>query len=407
VFSISGGKHKLCEYSVAAETLSPLEQQSRLEKLRQKWRKSRHAFDPDVGSGQGVFIVAESGWDRAANIAIVGLFVLAAGYTAYFTQAVLIPVILAWVAATIVLPVVKVLEKMGIPGPVAAITIAVALLALVCALIFILSVPITYWLGRASELGSLIRDKMRTIDRPMAFFGELNKALAQVTGNHPQPGGPDLPVMGEPANIVKGVLSFMTPVISQMILFFVGLVFYLIYQKDIRQSAVLFFADRKHRLVALRILGDIERNMTVYFGTFTLVNIALGVLTTALTYAAGLPNPLLWGVFAAIMNYIPYVGVAIVTTTLAVVGFLALPTLGQALIAPICYIGLTTLEGQFLTPTILGHRLTLNPYLVFLSIAFWTWMWGPMGAFLAVPLLMAGTVMAKHLMPSDQPELPA
>ena len=147
--------------------------------------------------------------------------------------------------------------------------------------------------------------------------------------------------------------------------------------------------------------------MTVYFGTFTVVNIVLGFITMGLTYAAGLPNPFLWGVFAAVLNYIPYVGVAVVTATLTIIGFLTMPTLSQALLAPIAYIGLTTLEGQFITPTILGHRLTLNPYLVFLSIAFWTWMWGPMGAFLSVPILMAATVAAKHLRPNDMPELPS
>jgi predicted PurR-regulated permease PerM len=314
----------------------------------------------------------------------------------------LIPVILAGVVGTIALPVVKALERLGLGEAVAAILVALALLALVLTLVFILSVPLTYWLGRASELGLLIKDKLRTVDQPLAFFKEINSSLAQITGGQGQGNGAPI----EAQNIVKGVLSFLTPVISQMILFFVGLIFYLIYHKDVRQGAVFFFHDREHRLIALKILRDIERDMTVYFGTFTLVNIILGAVTTLLTWAAGLPNPLLWGVFAALLNYIPYLGVATVTVTLAVVGFLALPTIGQAAIAPLAYIGLTTLEGQFLTPTIMGHRLTMNPYLIFLSIAFWTWMWGPMGAFLAVPLLLAGTVAARHLRPAETPNLP-
>ncbi len=391
---------------MTAEAISPVGEQARVERFKQKWRDSRRAYDPQIAAGTETFVIAENGWSRAGNIALTGLFVLALGYTAYLTQAVFIPVVLAWVVATIILPIVKALEKIGVAAPVAAIGVAIALLVLVAGLVLILSVPIGYWLGRASELGALIREKMQTIDKPMAFFGELNKALAQVMGSHPQGEGAALPMSADPANIVKGVLSFLTPVISQMLLFFFGLVFYLIYQKNIRQSAVLFFQERSHRLAALRILSDIERNMTVYFGTFTVVNVALGIITVVLTYVAGLPNPLLWGVFAATLNYIPYLGVAVVTATLAAVGFLALPTLSQALIAPVAYIGLTTLEGQFITPTVLGHRLTLNPYLVFLSIAFWTWMWGPMGAFLAVPILMAGTVASKHLRPGEVPELP-
>ena len=85
--------------------------------------------------------------------------------------------------------------------------------------------------------------------------------------------------------------------------------------------------------------------------------------------------------------------------TLFVIGLMSFSTLGHALIAPLAWIGITTLEGQFITPTIIGHRMTLNPFLVFLSIAFWAWMWGPLGAFLAVPLLITAVVIGRHLPP--------
>src|SRR5262249_64684 len=146
------------------------------------------------------------------------------------------------------------------------------------------------------------------------------------------------------------------------------------------------------RLTTLRTLSDIDENMTTYFGTFTIVNICLGLTTVCLTWLVGLPNPLLWGVLAAVLNYIPYIGPAIVIGTLAVVGLLSDPTLGEALIAPTAYLAISMVEGQFLTPAFMGHRLELNPFAVFLAIAFCTWLWGPVGAFLAVPLLMALTV---------------
>jgi predicted PurR-regulated permease PerM len=98
------------------------------------------------------------------------------------------------------------------------------------------------------------------------------------------------------------------------------------------------------------------------------------------------------------MNFIPYIGDAIVCGTLFAVGLLSFATLGQALVAPLAYIAATTLEGQFITPSIIGHRLTLNPFLIFVSIAFWAWMWGPIGAFLAVPLVMSAMVAARHLL---------
>jgi predicted PurR-regulated permease PerM len=109
---------------------------------------------------------------------------------------------------------------------------------------------------------------------------------------------------------------------------------------------------------------------------------------------------------AALLNFIPYLGSAVVAVTLVVVGLLTFPTLLPALVAPGLFLLLTSLEGQFVTPGILGKRLTMNPFLLFLGIGFWTWLWGPVGAFLAVPILLAGAVVARHLMADDTPDLP-
>ena len=116
-----------------------------------------------------------------------------------------------------------------------------------------------------------------------------------------------------------------------------------------------------------------------------------------LTWLAGLPHPFLWGMLTAVLSFIPYLGAAIVVATLFVVGLLVFSTLSQAVIAPLAYIGITALEGQVITPTLMGHRLTINPFLVFLSIAFWSWMWEPVGAFLAVPILLCAMVVVRRL----------
>jgi predicted PurR-regulated permease PerM len=109
----------------------------------------------------------------------------------------------------------------------------------------------------------------------------------------------------------------------------------------------------------------------------------IGLATFGIATLAGLPHPVLWGVLAAILNYIPYLGPLIVIGTLFLIGLLNFPSIGHAAIAPLAFVMVTTLEGQVITPTVVGHRLTINPFLVVLSIAFWTWMWGPIGAFLA------------------------
>jgi predicted PurR-regulated permease PerM len=120
----------------------------------------------------------------------------------------------------------------------------------------------------------------------------------------------------------------------------------------------------------------------------------------------GFPNPVIFGLLAALFNYVPYVGPAVMVVILFGVGLVTFTSLSHAFIAPIGLIALTTTEGHFITPTIIGRRLTLNPLLVFLALAFWTWLWGPIGAFLAVPISIIALVIVNHLFPADDVKLP-
>jgi predicted PurR-regulated permease PerM len=138
----------------------------------------------------------------------------------------------------------------------------------------------------------------------------------------------------------------------------------------------------------------------------TMINAALGVIVALGAWLLGLPNPAIFGLLAALLNYVPYVGPAVMVVVLFGVGLVTFPFLGQALLAPAGLLALTTMEGHFITPTIVGRRLTLNPLLVLLALAFWTWIWGPFGAFLATPLCIIGLVVFNHLFPTDDAKLP-
>jgi predicted PurR-regulated permease PerM len=294
------------------------------------------------------------------------------------------------------------MQDYGIPRPLAVVVVTLTLLAVIVTLLTVLSTPVAYWLGRASELGALMREKLQMMTQPLAMLDEVRKALNTITVG--SEGG--IKVEAQSGTLVTTIVGVLTPAVSQFILFIGALIFYLVYQKRIRSTAASFVGDRDARLTTLRTLSDIDTNMTIYFGTFTVVNMGLGVVTVLLTWLVGLPNPLLWGVLAAVLNYVPYIGPAIVTGTLAVVGLLTFPTLAEAAVAPLVYIAIVTIEGQFVTPTVIGRQLTLNPFAVFLAIAFCTWLWGPIGAFLAVPLLMALTVALANAFGEEKPYLP-
>jgi len=342
-------------------------------------------------------------WARAGHVAMIGLFIIALLWCTYVARPVIVPVLLAWVIATIVLPIVTWLYGHRIPRTVAVVAVTIALLVLIVSLLLLLSTPITYWLGRATELSVLVKQKLQTMNQPLALLDEARKSLNAIAAGGTQP---VMKVEQESATVVTTIFAVLTPAVSQFILFIGALIFYLIYQTRLRNTVVLLFPDRDVRLTTLHILSDVDENMTKYFGTFTLVNLCLGVATVLLTWSVGLPNPLLWGVLAALLNYIPYIGPAIVVATLGVVGLLTYPTLGEAFIAPLIFLGIVTIEGQFLTPAFMGRRLELNPFAVFLAVAFSTWLLGPLGAFLAVPLLMATTVTLGHAFGDQKPALP-
>lgn len=340
-------------------------------------------------------------WRIIADVSVTGLFALAVLAALYLMKEVAVPIILAWVVANILLPVVLWMEERGVPRVPAVAAVTLAMIAVLLTVVALLSLPLTYWLGRATELGVMVREKLQSISGPLDVLKELGGVIGQVTGSP----GTGLHVE-EGTNIVSGIIAVLTPAVTQGILFLGALIFYMIYHKQIKSRSVLVLPSREARLTAMHIYADIEHNTTVYFGTFTIVNLGLGVLTTVLAYVIGLPNPMLWGVLAAVLNYIPYIGPVITTSVLFFVGLFTFPTVSAALVAPLIYIAMTTVEGQFITPALMGRRMTLNPFAVFLAIGFWTWMWGPIGAFVAVPILMSAMVIFRHLFPDDTPELP-
>jgi len=247
----------------------------------------------------------------------------------------------------------------------AAVVVTLLLVMLIVSLLVLLSTPVAYWLGRATEIGALIKQKLQTMTQPLALLEEVQKALNVIGAG----GKPALKVEQQSATVVTTIFSILTPAMSQFILFIGALVFYLVYQERLRSTVVYFLRERETRLSTLRTLSDIDESMTTYFGTFTIVNFCLGLVTVALTWLVGLPNPLLWGVLAGVLNYIPYIGPAMVFGTLGVVGLLTYNTLSEAAVAPLIFLVIVTIEGQFLTPTLMGRRLELNPFAVVSSVA--------------------------------------
>jgi predicted PurR-regulated permease PerM len=358
-------------------------------------REKRHALI--INDPQPFSSIADI-WGSAAQMATVGIFVLCLVTCLYFCRPILLPVLAAVLIGTTFAPIINHGSRHGVSSWVTAVALVALMVAAAGLMLTMLAAPITEWMGKAPEIGASIKQQLYVFDRPLAAFHELESAL--------RPAAPTVAVESSRISMVTPVAAAITPAVAQSVLFFATLIFFMAGQIKFRGYLAAFFETRDGKLRFIRIANDIEHNLASYVAIVTVINAALGTVVAIGAWLLGLPSPLILGILAMLLNYIPYLGPACMAIILFAVGFVNFASLGQALIAPASLVVLTTLEGHLITPTVLGRRLTLDPLAVFLAIAFWTWLWGPMGAFLAVPLLIVALVIVGHIIPSSDVKLP-
>lgn len=337
-------------------------------------------------------------WRTAAQAATIGIFIILLIAAFNLARPVLLPATCAFVVTMMLGPVSGRADRYGVPPILTAIVLWLLVIAVFYGVIVLLAAPAVDWIGKGPEIGRNIQEKLHVLDQPLQALQEMRKALLPDAG---QAGfGVDI------ASFVQPVVAIVAPGIGQVFIFVGTLFFMLLGRNQLRRVLVALFDTREAKLRTLKIMNDIEHNLTGYLSMVSVINVVVGVAAGAVAWLTGMPDPLAWAVLGFILNFIPYIGALMMQAALFLVGLVTFPTLTQALIAPLLYLGFTTLEGHFITPSIVGHRLTLNPLTVFLSLVFWTWLWGPVGAFLAVPLLIMGLVAVGHLFPKDEPDLP-
>ena len=338
-------------------------------------------------------------WRTAAQAATIGMFLILLVVALSLGRPILLPVASAFVVSMMLGPLSARAERYRVPSLVSALALWLLVIAVFYGVIVLLAGPALDWIGKAPDVGRNIQEKLHIFDRPLAALQDLRDAL--LPSDKRGSLGVDIMSFVQPAVLI------VTPAIGQMLTFFGTLFFMLLGRSRLRRVLVAFFDERDARLRTLKIMNDIEQNLTGYLSIVVIINVAIGLCGGFAAWVTGLPDPVAWAVLGFILNFIPYIGALIMEAALFMVGLVAFPTLSHALIAPLLFLALATLEGHFITPSIIGRRLTLNPLTVFLSLVFWTWLWGPVGAFLAVPLLIVGLVVIDHLFPDDEPELPA
>jgi predicted PurR-regulated permease PerM len=348
---------------------------------------------PDSRSGQPPVI-------RRAEVvafALVALLIICVVAVLWAAKAFFLPVVMAFVVGTMLSPVASFLERHRIPRGVAAVLIVTAVGAGVALIVGLISSPLMEWSTRLPELGSRLKEKLHVFDRPLALWHELQNMV----------GVDPLTTMQMPkVDWVQPTVEFLSPTFTEFLLFFATLLLFIASWRELRRALIMTFGDHDARLRTLRILNEIEIHLGNYLLTVTMINIGVGVATGLVCAVTGMPNPAGLGALAATLNFIPIIGPVAMFVILVIVGIVALPTLGAGLLAPLAFVGIAFMEGHFITPTIIGRRLALNALAVFVTLAFWAWLWGPMGGFLSSPLLIVALILREHLVPDDAPLLP-
>jgi len=336
---------------------------------------------------------------RIQSFAITGLFVLASIYAIYLAKPILMPVVAAVVLYIVLWPVVRLFARFRVPTALGAAVVVSGLLGIAATGVYVLADPAAAWLAQAPKVLSQVQAKIR------APVEELNKAREQVEGLVETRRGSRLAAAsGDDGGMKVGVVNAAIVVLGTVqqvgvtLLITVALLFLLLSSGTMFQEKLVRSLPRfRHKKQAVAITNQIQKDISAYLATVSLINAGLGLAIGLGLYAVGLPNAALWGTMAALLNFAPFIGFAIGTTVVFIVGLLTFDTLTQALLPPLVYILCNLLEANVVTPILLGRRLTLNAVVVFLAVLVWGWLWGVSGALLAVPLLAVMKVIADRV----------
>lgn len=335
--------------------------------------------------------------DGFVKFATISLFVMALGATLYLTRYIVAPIVAGILVGFTFGPISTRLERRGFPPALASCTIVLSSLAVLAALLVSLAVPMENWSGRVPEILQAVETQWEKVKGPITRIRQVEEQVAKAgDAETAEP----LQVRVEPPGIITNLISSASDVATRFLIFVATFYFFLATRTSLRRSGLRFLPTRRLQFEVARILRDTESYLSRYVATLTAINIVFGTCIGLAMYFLGLPQPYLWGAMAMVLNFAPYVGPAVMTIALLGVGLLTFSDSVWAFAPALVYVLLNGLEGQFITPTIVGESLTLNPLVVFISIAFWLWLWGPIGAFLAVPILIIGTMTLYHLVPN-------
>lgn len=330
------------------------------------------------------------------SIALTGIFILACFYTLYLAREFFLPIMLAIVLNFLLWPAVRALARLHIPEVAGAGLVMITCFATIVLVGYEFYGPVVQWVDRAPRLAQRIENSIRKVRGPVE---QVSKATDRLTEPPPASGPKPLPVVIRRPTLLEGLITQGWQVLAGLAVLTI-LLYFLLASGDLFLRKLIHVLPRlEDKKRAVTIAREIEFQISRYLVTAAAINACLGTAGGIAFWLIGLPNPALWGMMGAVLNFIPYLGALTTITIVTLVATATFSSLGHALLAPACYLALATIEGNFVTPYIMGRRLMLNPVVIFIGVTFWGWLWGIPGALLAVPMLVMFKIFCDHSEP--------
>lgn len=330
---------------------------------------------------------------------VYGLFVLAILYTFYLAHQIVLPIVLAILVTLLFSPAVERLyKKWRVPKSISSLLLLLSLLAAMAGIVAAVSQPLLEWAARAPQtLSQLLvgdSDIQRHISTITDTAAKIEEQLEEQMGDN---GGETPQTVVLQTDSWRNQLTTGLYQTASGVTLALALTYFLLVSGD---RMLLNLADqmkRRKRRIMMRIIRSGQEQIARYLGVITLTNTSIGVAIGLIAWGMGMPSPVVWGLIVALTRFIPYLGVFIAFALLTIVSVTTFDVLWQMAVVPLSFMVISSLVGFFLEPYIHGMRLAVNPVVIFIAIFFWGWLWGPVGVFIAVPLMTVIMVVISHI----------
>jgi predicted PurR-regulated permease PerM len=330
---------------------------------------------------------------RVVKRGVLAILVLLVLGVCYLAQEILVPVVLALLLSLLLSPIVTFLERVvRLPRFAGSLLTLAAVVAAAVFGMLSLAEPAREWIAHAPATMQTIEQRFRSFREPIRQAQEASKRIEELT----QPAAAQTVMRVQPS-LLSNMATSTPRALGEIAAVLLLVYFFLSSGNGFLRRMVEIAPSLREKKVVVSIARDVQEEMSRYLVMVSLINFALGAATALVMALMGVPNPILWGAVACLLNFAPYVGPLCTGLALTLVGFMTFDTLGHALAVPGAFFLLAAIEGQLITPTIIGRRLSLDPTVVFVWLLVWGWSWGVIGILLAGPLLACFRIVCQHV----------